>query len=78
MPRHNVIDGVEVPFSQAEEDARDTEEAAWEDDAVPRNAMAEIRRLESEVTQRRLRDAYADSTWMDAQEAKIAVERAKL
>jgi hypothetical protein len=37
-----------------------------------------IERLESEVTQRRIRDAYADSTWMDAQEAKIAVERAKL
>jgi hypothetical protein len=37
-----------------------------------------IETLESEVTQRRLRDAYADSTWMDAQEAKIAVERAKL
>ena len=40
--------------------------------------LNEIERLESEVTQRRLRDAYADSTWMDAQEAKIAVERAKL
>jgi hypothetical protein len=45
---------------------------------VYKSAMDEIERLESEVTQRRLRDAYADSTWMDAQEAKIAVEREKL
>ena len=43
-----------------------------------KSIMDKIELLESEVTQRRLRDAYADSTWMDAQEAKIAVERAKL
>jgi hypothetical protein len=67
-----------VPFTAAEEAEQDAVEAAWEADAIPRAAKAEIERLESEVTQRRLRDAYADSTWMDAQEAKIAVEREKL
>lgn len=40
--------------------------------------LREIHRLESQVTQRRLREAYADSTWLDAQEALIATERAKL
>ena len=43
----NPSDFPAVPFTEAEEDARDAEEAAWEDDAVPRNAMAEIRRLET-------------------------------
>jgi hypothetical protein len=28
MPRHHMIDGQAVPFSQAEEDARDVEDAA--------------------------------------------------
>jgi len=37
--------------------------------------MDEIERLESEVTQRRLRDAYADPTWINAQEALIAKQR---
>ena len=37
-----------------------------------------ILNLESQVTNRRLREAYADSTWLDAQEALIATERAKL
>jgi len=41
-------------------------------------ALSEIERLEGEVTQRRLREAYNDSTWLDAQEVKIATERAKL
>lgn len=34
--------------------------------------------LEAEVTPRRVRDAFADPAWMNAQEAKIAVERGKL
>ena len=29
MPRHHMIDGVQVPFSAEEETARDAEEAAW-------------------------------------------------
>ena len=45
---------------------------------VIKGAMSEIKRLESTVTQRRLREAYADSTWLDAQESLIAAERGKL
>lgn len=40
--------------------------------------MREIKRLEEQITSRRLREAYADPTWMNAQEALIATERAKL
>ena len=42
------------------------------------SALLEIQRLEGQVTQRRLREAYKDSTWLDAQEALIATERSKL
>ena len=57
----------------------DEDIATWTEEYEAYKAvMDEIERLESEVTQRRLRDAYADPTWMNAQEAKIAVERAKL
>ena len=40
--------------------------------------VAEIARLESEVTQRRIRDSFADPSWMNAQEAKIKTQRDKL
>lgn len=78
MARTKIVDGVEVALTSDEETARDAEEKAWADGATKRNAFAEIQRLESQVTQRRLREAYADSTWLDAQEALIATERAKL
>ena len=49
------------------------------DNAVKKElAQAEINRLENEITIRRIREAYTDSTWMKAQEAKIATERSKL
>ena len=41
-------------------------------------ALLEIQRLEGQVTNRRLREAYADPTWLDAQEALIATERNKV
>ena len=67
-----------IPFTKSEEDIADSEEAVFEASKASRSAIAAISRLEGEVTQRRLRDAYADPTWINAQEAKIAVERAKL
>jgi len=36
-----------VPFTAAEEAEQDAVEAAWEADAIPRAAMAEIERLET-------------------------------
>ena len=43
MPRHHMIDGVQVPFTPEEEVERDAEEAAWESGANDR-AFAELRR----------------------------------
>ena len=65
-------------MTQAEHDERDVAQAAFDATLPQRTALAEIHRLESQVTNRRLREAYADSTWLDAQEALIATERAKL
>jgi len=36
MPRHNMIDGVAVPFTSEEEAARDVEEATWESEKPAR------------------------------------------
>ena len=82
MTRTKVIAGPEgsvtVALTKEENDARDLEEQAEENADLRRNVLKEIRELEGQVTQRRLREAYADSTWLDAQEALIATERAKL
>jgi hypothetical protein len=82
MTRTQIIAGpagsITVELTKEQNDARDLEEQEWADGATTRNALAEIQRLEGQVTNRRLRDAYADSTWLDAQEALIATERAKL
>ena len=78
MARMKNVDGVNIPFTAEEETARDAEEAAYAAGETARNAQAEIHRLEGQITNRRLREAYADATWMNAQEALIATERAKL
>ena len=67
-------DGIDELTSEAQ--ALALEE--WLADSVKRDAQVEIERLEAEVTPRRIRDAFADPTWMNAQEAKIATERGKL
>ena len=77
---HTTPDG-NIPFTEDEEAARDAEEAAWEADAIPRAAKAKIERLESLVTQRRIRDSVTTDDgkqWMVDQEALIATERGKL
>ena len=60
--------------TESEQTAWDSGKARELDDAP----LREIHRLESQVTQRRLREAYKDSTWLDAQEALIATVRSKL
>jgi len=45
-----------------------------------KNILAEVTRLESQITPRRIREAVlgTDNGWLEAQEALIAIERAKL
>ena len=42
MPRHNLINGVQVPFTAEEEAQRDAEETAWNNGSFDR-AMADLR-----------------------------------
>lgn len=76
---HRTLEG-RVPFTQAEEDAQDVQEKAWADGKPIRVAMAEIERLESTVTPRRIREmTTADGAkWVDDIEKLIVVERGKL
>ena len=81
MPRHHMIDGKQVPFTDEEEAARDAEEAA-EAAAQPTRAIhGEIRRLESLETPRRLAASVLTDegkAWLTANRDKIATERGKL
>ena len=75
---HKIEGDKRVPLTAdeiAEFDAKDAAQA----DVTSRNVIIKkIETLEAEVTQRRIRDAFADPTWMNAQEAKIKTERDKL
>ena len=72
----NVVTGVETQRAetQAEQDASVIAVA----EELANAPVREIQRLESQITIRRIREAYSDSTWMDAQEALIVIERSKL
>jgi len=65
-----------IPLTAAENAERDAEELAWSNGQAVRDAEAELARLEGQVTNRRLRDALSDPTWVNAQEALIAAQRA--
>ena len=74
----NFGDGVRVQFSPEEEAQRNAEEKVWADEAIKREALAEIHRLEDTITPRRLRDAVLTDegkAWLTNVEAKIATER---
>lgn len=76
-----MIDGEVVPFTAEEEAARDAEEAAFEASRPTLLVVAEIARLESLETPRRLAEAVLTTegkAWLEANRALIAVERAKL
>ena len=80
MARIRNENGVDIPLTPEEETARDAEEQAWADGATTRDATAEIHRLESTVTPRRIREmTTADGAkWVDDVEKLIAIERVKL
>ena len=80
MARIRNENGVDIPLTPEEETARDAEEQAWADGATTRDATAEIHRLESTVTPRRIREmTTADGAkWVDDVEKLIAIERDKL
>ena len=80
MPRFGRSPEGLVPFTAEEEAEADAREQAWADGTVSRNASHEIQRLESTITQRRIRamTTVAGAKWVDDVEKLIAIERAKL
>ena len=66
----NDNDALEISVKQSE----------WDAGAVKRNAIAEIARLEAQITPRRIREAVLKigNGWLANQDALIAIERTKL
>ncbi len=66
MPRHHMINGVQVPFTPEEEKGRDAEEQIWADGAAARAG---------EEVQRNRRNAYqseADALFFEEQRGEVS------
>ena len=81
MPDHDMINGVQVPFTVERQAERDAEVAEAVAEQAIRVITTEIFRLEAAMTPRRLRE-HLDGTevdgWWTAQNALINAERSKL
>ena len=64
MPRYHNINGVKVQFTDAEETARDNEEAAWAN-AAPARALEELRSKRNRLLVETDYLALSDSTLSD-------------
>lgn len=64
MPRYHNINGVKVQFTDAEETARDNEEAAWTN-AAPARALAELRNKRNRLLTETDYLALSDNTLAD-------------
>ena len=78
MARHHAKSNGNVAFTAQEEIEADASDLAWANGQAARDAQEALELLEAAITPRRIRDAFADPTWINAQEALIAIERAKL
>ena len=65
MPRYHNINGVKVQFTDAEETARDNEEAAWAN-AAPARALEELRTRRNRLLVETDYLALSDSTLSDS------------
>jgi hypothetical protein len=65
MARHHLINGVQVPFTAAEEAARDAEELAWTNGAFDR-AIADVRAKRDRLIAQTDYLALSDNTLTDA------------
>ena len=65
MPRYHNINGEKVQFTDAEETARDNEEAAW-DNAAPTRALIELRTRRNRLLAETDYLALSDVTLTDA------------
>jgi hypothetical protein len=77
MTRYHNIDGENVAFSQAEETARDAEEATWEDEK-PARAMSGLRMERNTLLVSSDWTQYTDSPLDDADKASWTTYRQQL
>jgi len=64
MPRHHLINGIQVPFTAEEEAQRDQEEQEWNDGAFDR-AMADLRKRRNRLLLETDYLALSDNTLTD-------------
>ena len=70
-----------IPLTDEENAQWDIDEQVWNDGATSREAKQNIARLEASITNRRMREAnltVEGKAWLEAKDAEIAIERAKL
>lgn len=74
------INGKHYLLSINEQEEVVERESKWQVELTRRNAIEEIKKLEGEITQRRLREAIlgTDNGWLAKQESLIANERKKI
>ncbi len=74
------VNGIHYLLTDEEKAEAKARKDAWDAESTKRNALAEIARLESEITPRRTREAIlgTDNGWLANQESLIATERNKL
>ena len=65
MPRHHLINGIQVPFTAEEEAQRDQEEQAWNDGAFDR-ALADLRQRRNRLLAETDYLALSDNTLTDS------------
>ena len=77
---YKIVNGEEIALTSEDIMLLQAEQSVWEDGTIKRTALAEIARLEAEITPRRIREALLgkDNGWLSTQENKIITERAKL
>jgi len=80
MTQIKMVNGAVMDLTAEDLAQADKDKKSWADGKVKRDATEEIRKLESTVTSRRIREmTTADGAkWVDDVEKLIAVERAKL
>ncbi len=74
------INGIHYLLTAEEEEEIAQKELDWIGSSIERNTKAEILRLESQITPRRIREAVLgiDNGWLDTQDSLIIIERNKL
>lgn len=76
--RMKMENGELKPLTPEENAVRDRDEAEWADSQKNASVLTQIKALEAQMTPRRIREAFADPTWVNNLNSQIAALRAQL